>query len=97
MVNNGDVHIEKPSDCLVAQFLMFGLCSHIRRVRLKAALHRMVSVRHQSTARAIRADETYAFECSRGTLMSYTDHSVQRCFKSNAPTDWISQHCLVIT
>ncbi len=41
---------------------MFGLCSHIRRVRLKAALHRMVSVRHQSTARAIRADETYVFE-----------------------------------
>ncbi len=34
---------------------------------------------------------------SRGTLMSYTDHSVQRRFKSNAPTDWISQHCLVIT
>ncbi len=34
---------------------------------------------------------------SRGTLMSYTDHSVQRCFKSNTPTDWISQHCLVIT
>ncbi len=62
MVNNGDVHIEKPSDCLVAVFLMFGLCSHIRRVRLKAALHRMVSVRHQSTARVIRADETYAFE-----------------------------------
>ncbi len=29
--------------------------------------------------------------------MSYTDHSVQRRFKSNAPTDWISQHCLVIT
>ncbi len=34
---------------------------------------------------------------SRGTLMSYNDHSVQRRFKSNAPTDWISQHCLVIT
>ncbi len=34
---------------------------------------------------------------SRGTLMSYTDHSVQRRFKSNTPTDWISQHCLVIT
>ncbi len=33
---------------------------------------------------------------SRGTL-SYTDHSVQRRFKSNKPTDWISQHCLVIT
>ncbi len=44
MVNNGDVHIEKPSDSLVAVFLMFGLCSHIRRVQLKAALHRMVSV-----------------------------------------------------
>ncbi len=29
--------------------------------------------------------------------MSYTDHSVQRRFKSNKPTDWISQHCLVIT
>ncbi len=26
---------------------------------------------------------------SRGTLMSYTDHSVQRRFKSNTPTDWI--------
>ncbi len=34
---------------------------------------------------------------SRGTLMSYTDHSVQRRFKSNAPNDWISQRCLVIT
>ncbi len=34
---------------------------------------------------------------SRGTLISYTDHSVQRRFKSNAPTDWISQHCLLIT
>ncbi len=33
---------------------------------------------------------------SRGTL-SYTDHSVQRRFKSNTPTDWISQRCLVIT
>ncbi len=62
MVNNDDVQIEKPSDCLVAVFLMFGLYSHIRRVRLKAALHRMVSVIHQSTARAIRADETYAFK-----------------------------------
>ncbi len=75
---------------------MLGLCSHIRRVRLKAALHRMVSVRHQSTARVIRADETYDFEW----LSRYsddTDHSVQRRFKSNTPTDWISQHCLVIT
>ncbi len=34
---------------------------------------------------------------SRGALMSYTDHSVQRRFKSNTPTDWISQHCLVFT
>ncbi len=27
---------------------------------------------------------------SRGTLMSYTDHSVQRCLKSNAPSDLLN-------
>ncbi len=74
--------------------LLFGLCSNIRRVRLKAALHRMVSVWHQSTAREIREQmKPMLSNGSRGTLISYTDHSVQRRFKSNAPTDWISQHC----
>ncbi len=66
MVNNGDVQIEKPSERL------------IRRVRLKAALHRMVSVRHQSTARAIREQmKPMLSNGSRGNLMSHTDHSVQ--------------------
>ncbi len=48
---------------------MFGLCSHIRRVRLKAALHRMVSVRHQSTARVICFP--MLSNGSRCTLISY--------------------------
>ncbi len=51
----------------------------------------MVSVWHQSTARAIRKHgiRPLSFR-SRGTLMSYTDHSVQRRLKSNAPcvTSW---------
>ncbi len=68
MVNNGDVHIEKPSDRLVAQCFSCSAC--------------------------VLTLGAFDF---RGTLMSYTDHSVQRGFKSNAPTDWISQHCLVIT
>ncbi len=63
------------SRCTV--FLMFGLCSHSRRVRLKAALHSVVSVRHQSTARVIREQmKPMLSNGSRGTLMSYTDHSV---------------------
>ncbi len=48
---------------------------------------RMITVRHQSTARAIRkqSDPMHSNR-SRGTLMSYGDHSAQRHFKSNAPT-----------
>ncbi len=39
-----------------------------------------------STARAIREQtDTMHSNRSRGTLMSYSDHSVKRCFKSNAP------------
>ncbi len=58
----------------------------VGRVRLKAALHRMVSVRHQSTARAIRKHRFHLLSySSRGTLMSYTDHSVQRRLMSNTP------------
>ncbi len=92
MVNHGDVRIEKPRSTV---FLLFVLCSHTRRARLKAALHRMVSVWHQ---RAIREQmDQMLLNGSRGTLMWNTDHSVQRRFKSNAPTDWISQHCLVFT
>ncbi len=46
----------------------------------------MVSVRHQSTARAIRKHRFHLLSYrSRGTLMSYTDHSVQRRLKSNTP------------
>ncbi len=58
----------------------------IRCVRLEAALRRMVSVWHQSTARAIREQtDPMHSNRSRGTLMSYTDHSAQRRFKSNTP------------
>ncbi len=74
MVNNGDVQIEKPSDCLVAQCFSCSAC-----VLTQEQMKPMLS------------------NSSRGTLMSYTDHSVERRFKSNTPTDWISQHCLVIT
>ncbi len=58
----------------------------IRRVRLEAALSRMITLWHQSTARAIRkqSDPMHSNR-SRGTLMSYGEHSAQRCFKSNAP------------
>ncbi len=46
----------------------------------------MVSIWHQSTAGAIREEmDPLLSNGSRGTLMSYTDHSVQRCLKSNAP------------
>ncbi len=46
----------------------------------------MVSVWHHSTARAIREQtDPMLSNGSRGTLMSYTDHSVQRRLKSNAP------------
>ncbi len=49
----------------------------------KAALHRMVSVLHQSTARMIREQtDPMLSNGSRGTLMSYTDHSVQRRFRA---------------
>ncbi len=48
----------------------------------------MVSVWHQSTARAIRKHRIRLLSYrSRGTVMSYTDHSVQRRLKSNAPID----------
>ncbi len=44
----------------------------------------MVSVWHQSTARVIRKRRIHLlYYRSRGTLMSYADHSVQRRFKSN--------------
>ncbi len=46
----------------------------------------MVSVWHQSTARAIRKHRIRLLSyLSRGTLMSYTDYSAQRRLKSNAP------------
>ncbi len=46
----------------------------------------MVTVLHQSTARAIQKHRIHLLSYrSRSTLMSYTDHSVQRLFKSNAP------------
>ncbi len=55
----------------------------------------MVSVWHQSTARAIRMHRIHLFSYhSRGTLMSYTDHSVQRRLKSNAPiVTNLSENC----
>ncbi len=57
-----------------------------RRVRLQVALRRIFSVWHQSTARAIRKHRNRLLSYrSRGTLMSYTDHSAQRRLKSNAP------------
>ncbi len=46
----------------------------------------MVSVWNQSTTRAIRKHRNHLLSYrSRGALMSYTDHSVQRRLKSNAP------------
>ncbi len=46
----------------------------------------MVSVWHQSTARAIRKHRIRLLSYrSHGTLMSYTDHSLQRRLKSNVP------------
>ncbi len=60
----------------------------IGHVRLEAALRRMITVWHQSTARVIRMHRIRLLSYrSRGTLMSYGDHSAQRCFKSNAPID----------
>ncbi len=48
--------------------------------------YRMITVWHQSTARAIRkqSDPMHSNR-SRGTFMSYGDHSVQRRLKWNAP------------
>ncbi len=58
-----------------------------RRVWLETALSRMITSWHQSTARAIRMHRIRLLSYrSRGTLMSYGDHSAQRCFKSNAPS-----------
>ncbi len=55
----------------------------IRRDRLKAALRKMDSVGHQITARATREPtDPMLSNGSRGTLMSYTDHSVQHRLKS---------------
>ncbi len=60
----------------------------IGRVRLEAALRRKLTVWHQSTARVIRMHRIRLLSYrSRGTLMSYGDHSAQRCFKLNAPFD----------
>ncbi len=58
----------------------------------------MVSVWHQSTARAIRKHRIHLLSYhSCGTLMSYTDHSVQCSLKSNAPivvkTWWRNHVC----
>ncbi len=52
-----------------------------RRVRLQAALRRMITVCHQSTVRVIRLLSYRS--CS--TLSLYSDHSAHRCFKSNLP------------
>ncbi len=50
----------------------------------------MVSVWHQSTARAIREQIDPMFSNgSHGTLLSYTDHSVQHRLKSNTPIGMI--------
>ncbi len=46
----------------------------------------MISVWHQSTARVVRKQRIRLLSYgSRGTVMSYTDHSAQRRFKSNTP------------
>ncbi len=46
----------------------------------------MISVWHQSTAREIREQMVPVLSNgSRGSLMSYTDPSMQRRLKSNAP------------
>ncbi len=53
----------------------------------------MVSVWHQSTARAIREQlVSMLSNGSRGTLMSYTDHSMQRRLKSNAANVTFHDH-----
>ncbi len=50
----------------------------------------MISVLHQSTVRTIREQVVPMLSSgSRGTLMSYTDHSVQRRLKSNSPIGMI--------
>ncbi len=55
--------------------------SSIGRIRLEAALRRIITVWHQSTARAIREQtDPMHSNHSRGTLMSYGEHSAQRCF-----------------
>ncbi len=59
---------------------------HIRCVRLEAALSRMISVWHHSTARARRErTDPILLNHSCCTFMSYTDHSARRRFKSNTP------------
>ncbi len=99
MVNNGDVQIEKPSDCLVAHIvspvqLVF---SHWARSTLSGTAQNGQCMTSKYP-RVIREQmDPMLPNGSRGTLMSYTDHSVQRRLKSNAPTDWISQRCLVFT
>ncbi len=98
MVNNGDVHIEKPSDCLVAQCFSCSACVltlgvfDLKRRCTEWSVHDIKVPRER-----YEQIKPMLSNRSRGTLMSYTDHSVQRRFKSNTPTDWISQHCLVIT
>ncbi len=54
-----------------------------RCVRLEAALRRMISVWHHSTARAIVS----ALLLLSRYFMSHTDYSAQRRFKSNTPKD----------
>ncbi len=71
---------------------------HFRCVRLEAALSRMITLWHQSTARAIRMHWIRLLSYrSRGTLMSYGDHSAQRCFKSNAPFVSTLRTCAHVT
>ncbi len=80
------------SDNLVADKTVYTKCSdefhHLFRAKshdfldtlgtFNFKLRRMVSVWHQSTARAIRKHRTRLLSYrSRGTLMSYTDHSAQ--------------------
>ncbi len=53
----------------------------------------MVGVWHQSTARTIRKPRIHLLSYrSRGTLMSYTDHSAQRRLKSNAPCESLTNN-----
>ncbi len=57
-----------------------------RCVRLEAALHRVISVRHQSTARVIREQmDPDAFESLSLYFDVISDHSVQCSFKTNTP------------